>query len=120
MADSNSPSIFNRDLAMDITDGDAELLREIIEVYLADMPQQLGRLEEAIRAGDSDQAQRSAHTIKGASSNIGAEQVTETAFRIEKASKAGEFPSANSILGELENQFQELRAELGSSETEDF
>ncbi len=53
--------------------------------------------------------ERQAHTIKGASSNVGGEALRAVAFEMEKAARAGELKSVTARLSELEMQFIRLK-----------
>ena len=59
--------------------------------------------------GDAPGAERQAHTIKGASANVGGEALREVAFGMEKAGKAGDLSVAKAHMPELEAQFEKLK-----------
>lgn len=112
MQQTNAKKVFNCETAMAVAADDVEFLREIVDVYLADVPTQIAKLQAAAEAGDIATAERQAHTIKGASSNIGAERVRAAALEIESAAKAGELDVVRSLTGQLEPTLRELESEL--------
>ena len=63
----------------------------------------------ASRAGDTPGAERQAHTIKGASANVGGECLRAVAFEMEKAAKAGNLEAVMARLPEMERQFARLK-----------
>lgn len=89
-------------------DGSQEFLRELIAVYLADTPTQLTQLEEALNRQDATVATRAAHTMKGSSSNFGAEQLARMAQEIETACKANHLVAAASALPDLKRHFAQV------------
>ena len=52
--------------------GAPDLLEELIELFLADVPPQLVALRKAAEADDAQSVERIAHTLKGSCANMGA------------------------------------------------
>jgi HPt (histidine-containing phosphotransfer) domain-containing protein len=101
--------VFDRAVLLDRVMGDEELAREIGEGFLLDMPEQIGKLAEALEAKDAGRAEFFAHRIKGAAANIAGEALSETASRMEQSARNGELDALCDILSELEMRFAELR-----------
>lgn len=78
--------------AMDRLDGDEELWQEIRVIWLEDAPQMLEAVRSACRERDADGVKRSAHALKGASSNVGAVRVAEAARHLEVSAPAADWP----------------------------
>lgn len=93
-------------------EGDDTFLREIIGIYLEDTPLRLADLHTAARTGDGALYTRSAHTIKGSSSNVGAVVVRTLAEKLEHRSKAEPHTDLEPLLAELESAFARVSAEL--------
>jgi PAS domain S-box-containing protein len=91
---------------------DAELARAVVEGFLNDIPRQIETLRGYLAAGDAANAVRQAHTIKGASANVGGEWLRAVAMEMEEAGKAGEMGAFESRVPELEAQFHSLRQAL--------
>lgn len=89
-------------------DGSPEFIRELITIYLADTPKQLIQLEEALNRQDAAVATRAAHTMKGSSSNFGAEQLARMAHEIEAACKTNNLAAATSALPGLKKHFAQV------------
>ncbi|HFC47048.1 MAG TPA: response regulator, partial [Dissulfuribacter thermophilus] len=62
---------------------DPKIMKKVIEVYLVSAPKTLGDLEKAISNGDKEAIRFSAHSLKGASANIGAKRLAALAERME-------------------------------------
>jgi len=88
---------------------DEDLASTVIEAFLDDVPKQIEALRGYLETGDATFAERQAHTIKGASANLGGEALRAVAFEMEKAAKAGNLEYVKSHLPELENQFTRLK-----------
>jgi HPt (histidine-containing phosphotransfer) domain-containing protein len=88
---------------------DEDLARRVMRGFLDDVPRQIEALRGYLDAGDAPAAGRQAHTIKGASSNVGGQALRALAFEIEKAGMAGDLPSAASRMDGLEREFVRLR-----------
>lgn len=93
-------------------EGDQEFFQELIAIYLADTPKQMDQLEDALNRQDAVVATRAAHTMKGSSSNFGAEQLSRLAQEIEKNCKAGNISAAAAGLPNLKREFALVVAEL--------
>ncbi|MCA1997279.1 MAG: response regulator, partial [Armatimonadetes bacterium] len=88
--------------------GDLELAVDVLRAYLDDVPQRLADLRDASERGEGQRAKAIAHTVKGASANVGAEAVREAAAQIESAAAAGEQWSPT----ELAARFQAARLRM--------
>jgi len=88
---------------------DEELAAKIIEVFLADMPRQIEALRGYLQARDAAGAERQAHTIKGAATNLGGKALQALAFEMEKAGNAGDLDGMTARLDELNATFAELK-----------
>jgi HPt (histidine-containing phosphotransfer) domain-containing protein len=89
--------------------GDEELAQTIVEAFLDDLPRQIESLRAAVAAGDVPGAERRAHTIKGASANMGGERLRAVAFEMEKAARGGDVDALRGFMKEMEEQFDDLR-----------
>ncbi|MFH0996296.1 MAG: response regulator [Pseudomonadota bacterium] len=105
---SYSSLIFDRAGMMTRLMDDEELARIVVKGFMEDIPRQIASLKRYLEAGDAPGAERQAHTIKGASANVGGERLQAVAFEMEKAAGAGDLSAAGKHLSELESQFDAL------------
>jgi signal transduction histidine kinase/HPt (histidine-containing phosphotransfer) domain-containing protein len=91
---------------------DEDLAIMIQAGFLTDIPVQIEILKSFLEAGDVPGAERQAHSIKGASANVGGERLRATAFKMEKAAKAQDLAAAGAYMPELEAQFYRLQEEM--------
>lgn len=90
-----------REAALD----DAKFMGELVEMYLTDAADQLASLEQAIASADWETASRTAHRLRGASSNIGAQELARLCSDLEQRSSEGavvECSAGEGLRGEFE------------------
>jgi HPt (histidine-containing phosphotransfer) domain-containing protein len=87
---------------------DEDLARTVVDGFLNDIPRQIEVLQGCIDAGDAPGAERQAHTIKGASANVGGEALRAVAFEMEKSGRAGDLDAVKVRMADLERQFDQL------------
>ena len=111
MADMNSSQIepLRLEHIMETTEGDMEFAQELFELFLSDTEQRLVALKEALTTGDFDLIRREGHTIKGASSNIGADPLREVAYKMEQIGESGDLSEADATLESLKAEFERVR-----------
>jgi CheY-like chemotaxis protein/HPt (histidine-containing phosphotransfer) domain-containing protein len=105
----NSALIFDQAGVMARLMDDEDLVRTMIGGFLGDIPKQIEMLKSFLEAGDAARAERQAHSIKGASANVGGEALRAVAFELEKAGKNGNLEAVRDRLPELERQFARLK-----------
>ena len=93
-------------------DGDRRLLREFVRLFLADWPQRLAEIKEAIRRGDTGALDRAAHTLKGSVGNFAAQKAFAASQRLENMGRDGELGSASEACVTLESELKILSDEL--------
>ncbi len=86
-----------------------ELAQSVAEGFLEDIPKRIDLLKERLAAGDISAARRRAHSIKGASGNVGGEALRAMAFLIEQAGNAEDLNAARASVEELYTQFDRLK-----------
>lgn len=86
-----------------------DLAHKVLEGFLLDIPQQILALRNFLEQNDILGVERQAHTIRGASANVGGERLREVAFAIEKAAKAANLRAAREIVDNLDSEFAQLR-----------
>ena len=88
----------------------------MIEVFLADAPELLTRVDKALEAGDGPGLRAAAHTLKGAVSNFAAPQATRAAVRLQQIAEGetleGAGPARDALGLEIERVKKELEALL--------
>lgn len=102
----------NWPVALKVTQGDRELLREIARAFLEECRIVLADLKHAIRNSDAPTAQRMAHTLKANFRTFGVDDAHDLAFECEKAGKAGELEMIAESLAELQEASRMVGSQL--------
>ncbi len=102
-------SILNLSEAMTNLDGDAELLEEIMDIFLETAEEQLQDIQNGIQAEDSKQVAVQAHGMKGGASNFCAKNFVRSALRLEVKAKDGSLDGAQELLDDMKAAFNELK-----------
>src|SRR5574338_577980 len=71
------------------TGDDPAFVRELLETYLAETPDQLAAIRAAIEADDAEALVRPAHTLKSSSATLGAMRLSALARELEMAGRSG-------------------------------
>ena len=101
--------VFDRAALLERLMGDEEVAGTIVDGFLRDIPRQIQALREFLDAANAPGAERQAHTIKGASANVGGEALRAVAHEMEKAGKAGDLAAVRARMADLEAQFEALK-----------
>jgi HPt (histidine-containing phosphotransfer) domain-containing protein len=91
---------------------DTQLMKEVVEAYLCDIPDLFGRISSSVSSKNGETASINAHTLKGASSSISAIRLAKVAEKIELAAKKEDWTLASSLIAQLESQFELLKTEI--------
>ena len=85
-------------------------LSDLLELVLSTASTDLGALEAAIAARDEALAGELAHGLKGASSNVGAEEFAALAASLEGAARGPQWPLVQERFAQLQAAFVRLRS----------
>lgn len=101
------PGPIDETAALARVDGDADLLAEIIELFLQDAGLLLDEVRQAVAGGDAAQVMRTAHRLKGSAATLGAVRAADAALALETLGRTGHLAGAPSALVELEETVAE-------------
>jgi len=103
------PPILDLRYLIEVCDGDTKFIQDIIGDYLSEMPKYLAELDVALAGEGAGGMVRPAHTIKGASANIGAVRVRDTAARLEMIAKKGATEGSSMLIRLLHNEVDRVK-----------
>jgi len=83
--------------------GDEELMRDIVQIFLMDCPARLAAIKSAVDARNADKLRAEAHALKGAASNMSAQDVVEAARTLERMGAEGKLEAADAAWLQLSN-----------------
>ncbi|HEY5387228.1 MAG TPA: Hpt domain-containing protein [Thermoleophilia bacterium] len=107
--------MFDEAVLLNLLGGDAAAAAEITAEFLKDVPLQAAAFREALAAGDAPLARRQAHTLKGASANVGAEALRAVSQRAELACTAESLREAGGLAEDLDAEVRRLQDELAGN-----
>ena len=90
------------------TFGDADVLREVVGIFLAECPGWMATIREAVRAGDAAKLRLAAHLVTGTGGTCGAARLAGSAQKLEAMGKAGRLDEAEDEAERLYAAAQEL------------
>jgi two-component system sensor histidine kinase/response regulator len=96
----------------ELTGGDAEFERELIETFVSSGDECLAEILSALRVGDFDTIGKRAHTLKGASANIHAAGLAAAASNLESAARASSACEMDDLVQQLTQKLRAVNAEL--------
>jgi signal transduction histidine kinase/ActR/RegA family two-component response regulator/HPt (histidine-containing phosphotransfer) domain-containing protein len=97
------------DRMTDLTDGNHDNLRELVEMYLKQTHKQFGQLTAAIRDGKADDVRRVAHSGAGASATLGMTRLVPQLRALEKLGASGTLTGAEQICETAVKEFDRIR-----------
>jgi HPt (histidine-containing phosphotransfer) domain-containing protein len=94
------------------TGGDPEFLLELAELYRSTTPRLLGRIGDAAATADLGLIRQHAHTLKGASANVGALRMRALSSQLETVAREGRGEHVDELVAALNTAFVDLEREL--------
>ena len=89
-------------------DGDEELARQLITLFLGEYPRLMDGLRSSVSAGNPDAVRRAAHAAKGCIANFVDGGPQATAYRIEQLGTAGTLDEVPALVAQLEGEVERL------------
>ena len=93
-----------------------DILRNIIQIYLEITPDTLEEINAGVAGGDSEQVGLAAHSLKGSSAVLGAEQLAELCQQLCMVAKAGNRESAELLATEVSHCYRETSMAMDALE----
>jgi two-component system, sensor histidine kinase and response regulator len=102
----------DRKALRELTGGDAEFERELADTFIASGDQCLAEIVAALKASDYDTVRKRAHSLKGASANIHAKELSQAASSLENAARESAVAAIGGLVEELKQRLAAVNAEL--------
>jgi two-component system sensor histidine kinase/response regulator len=100
------------ELLLSLDGGEGETLGEIVQQYLTHGEKGLHELRRVLTEGDVESLERAAHTLKGASANVGASAMVELCAALETSARAEELDAANGLMERADREFARVQDAL--------
>lgn len=82
---------------------DPGIVAELISLYLEDAPRQVESIKAAVMEGNAERLALAAHTLKGSSAQLGAEELSELCSELENIALDWRAESASLLIDQLES-----------------
>ena len=92
--------------------GEPDVLCEVLQMFLAEMPPRLDRLRNAFASGDIEELRRTAHSLKGSAGNIGANRLFVLCRQLDDQGKTGDLSGAQPLIDALGVEFGKVEVEI--------
>jgi CheY-like chemotaxis protein/anti-sigma regulatory factor (Ser/Thr protein kinase) len=92
-----------------LTDGDTEFLRELVELFLADVPVRFANLKTAIAKGRETEIKSEAHGLKGSCGNLSAKGLQKQMAELERLAGSHDLTSAPALLQAAEAELARVQ-----------
>jgi len=90
-------------------DGDRDFECELFTLFIDDCGTRITQLELSVDTADGDGCRAEAHTIKGASANVGAQKLYDLAVAMEKTDPESQPDAAAALLAQIKAEFDRVQ-----------
>jgi len=90
-------------------EGEPDILKTICSAYLANSEPLIATLREAVAVNDIDVLQRSSHTLKSSSANVGAMKLSEISKELEMNCRNNSMENAAKAVTAIEHEFSKVK-----------
>jgi HPt (histidine-containing phosphotransfer) domain-containing protein len=98
----------------DVTGGDEETMRELIELFYRQTTQQLSQIESALQTGNAEEVRRVAHSCAGASATLGMVRLVPLLRTMEKLGAGGNLNEVPQLFQNAKNEFKQIQLFLAT------
>jgi CheY-like chemotaxis protein len=96
--------------------GSAEVLKNVIDIFFRETPPLLQALHQAASQGDVAALQRTAHSLKSGSANLGARRLAELCRVLEASARSGDLARAPLQVAEIEAEYGKVLPALAAEQ----
>jgi len=89
-----------------------EFFREIVGIFVTDMPRRIAEIDRCMSGGDNAKLARAAHSIKGSSGNLGAFALRDVAGLLERRAFKEGLANCAGLVADVKAQYELSKAEL--------
>lgn len=90
-------------------EGDPDLIVELIDLYLAGVPQQLSAIKDFQLKADEISLKRAVHNLKGSSANLGVISIAKLCEELEQMNFTEASDKDNACVNQLDHAFARVR-----------
>jgi two-component system sensor histidine kinase/response regulator len=112
VGDANALHDVDLNALRELTGGDAEFERELVETFVSSGDKCLADIVEAVRASDLETIGKRAHALKGASANIHAHRLSAAASNLESAARANSLREIDGLVRQVKENLRAVNSQL--------
>ena len=112
LTNSSQSLLPSTNLQLLVDSGLADMVPELVAIFLEWAPVEIKKMESAYHAGDAKGVADAAHSLKGSSSNLGTANLQELCHQIETQGRLGTLEGISALLTALAEEFDRVRTEL--------
>jgi len=91
---------------------DADFEAELLSIFLQDAENSLNKIGDAIATQNTLAVEEAAHSLKGASANVGAKALANTAAQLENLARSGQLTNTKALLQQLTRHCDSVQTHL--------
>lgn len=111
---SPEPEVLDQKAAVEVCDGDEDLFREIVGIFLREGPRRMDKMARAFEGKDWQGVGEAAHLMKGSALNLAAELLRLATKFLEQAAEAGRSPHILFWYPQVRYEYERLSCHLTS------
>jgi HPt (histidine-containing phosphotransfer) domain-containing protein len=92
--------------------GEPDVLGEVLQMFLTEVPPRIDRLRNAWVAGNIEEVHRAAHSLKGSAGNIGAQALHAVCKQLDEQGRSGSLNGAGHLVEQLGTEFTKVETEI--------
>ena len=92
--------------------GEPDVLSEVLQMFLHEVPPRMDRLRIALAAGNIQEVYRAAHSLKGSAGNIGAKRLMAVCKQLDEMGRAGDLTNSAPLVDALGIEFGKVEVEI--------
>jgi two-component system, sensor histidine kinase and response regulator len=117
-ANNSAPNSVNPEQTVDLVEalasieGNRDLLREIVHMFIEQYPRLLEQIHQALSSSDGKALAAAAHTLRSSAGQVGAHEALDGARRLEEIGERESLAKAPAVLAKLEEELVRVKSSL--------
>ena len=92
--------------------GEPDVLAEVLQLFLQDVPRRIARRRASCAAGDAAELHKTAHSLKGSAGNIGAQGLFAICRQLDDQGRVGDVTDAKRLVDALDSEFARVEVAI--------
>jgi two-component system, sensor histidine kinase and response regulator len=108
----NSLVAWDNTKALERLGGDEQLLREVVAIFLEDLPKHVASLRQAVAQGDAEVLAKTAHSLKGELGYLGISELSQKAHELEEMGRKRDLEDSAEAFAAFETEIFAVAASI--------